>query len=58
MKYYYEIQMSFAPGMTWLRSPHGRKTWDEAFSEGRTYCDFAYRYRKEVCALRIVPIEE
>lgn len=54
----YEIQTSFAPGMTWLRSPYPRKDWERAFEEGQTYCKFAWEYRGEVCAVRVVKVAD
>jgi hypothetical protein len=52
-RYFFEIQTPFAPGGGWLRSPHGRDSWDQAFEEGKQYAQFAQDYRNLTCGVRV-----
>lgn len=57
MKFYYEIQTPHAPGCGWLRSPHGRDTWERAMEEGTAYISNMFHYGKMTCAVRVVAVE-
>lgn len=54
MKYFFEIQLTYAPGCGWLRSPHGRDDFDKAFQEGLQYAKNAFLYRGETVGVRVV----
>ena len=56
-KYFFEIQMDFFPGCGWLRSPHGRDSWQQAWDEGQQYVEFGFKYRGFQLALHIVEVE-
>lgn len=58
MKYFFEIQLPHAPACGWLRSPHGRDTWDKAFNEGALYLTNMQEYGKMTCGLRVACVEE
>lgn len=53
-KFFFEIQLGYAPGCGWLRSPYGRDTFERAFEEGRQYVENAMNYREETIGLRVV----
>jgi hypothetical protein len=57
-KFHYEIQTPHAPGCVWLRSPHGRDTWERAFEEGQQYAKFHFDYANMICAVRVIAITE
>lgn len=54
MKYYFEIQLKYAPACGWLRSPYGRDTFERAFEEGSEYVRNAMKYHHETVGLRVV----
>lgn len=56
-KFFFEIQLTYAPGCGWLRSPYGRDTFEEAFNEGAAYASNAMNYRKETIGLRVQRVE-
>lgn len=51
-KYYFEVQLPYAPGCGWLRSPYGRDSFEVAWKEGTQYVENALR-RGESIALKI-----
>ncbi len=53
MKYYFEIQTPHSPGCGWLRSPHGRDTWDKAMAEGVQYVKVHHDYANLQMSVRV-----
>lgn len=52
--FYYEIQLRYAPGCGWLRSPYGREKFEDALREGLQYLENAMNYHNETLGLRVV----
>lgn len=58
MKYHFEVQTPHAPGCGWLRSPHGRDTWEKAMEEGVAYVRNMELYGHMTCGVRVAVIAD
>jgi len=55
-RFFFEIQLSYAPGCGWLRSPHGRDTFERALEEGSQYARNAW-LNGQVVGVRVIDTE-